>query len=372
MPEPQLEFLAELGHGSMGDVLLARELPAERLVAVKRLGEVARLGAVQRARLQREARALSRLHHRNVVNLLNIVQWDGELMLVLEYVDGLSLRQLRHAGPLSIADALCVADQVHRGLAHAHGVGVIHRDVKPSNVLISRQGDCKLSDFGLARLDDLALASRTVLTRPGHPLGTAPYMAPEAALGSTKITQRADLYSFAVVVYELLVGRLPFDPDLGTLALLNSHVAATPPAPSAVVPGFPPGVEAVILAALSKDPGARPSGVAEFWYELDSAASLRWPGWRDQADLAAAVNEASPPAEASAGSVTIPGVSDAGADNQEDLSYLGPRLLAAQLRRIPPTFPDLTPANRVERGLRWMIGGLVVILAILLGLHAIH
>ncbi len=324
-----LEVRAELGRGSMGQVMLARRLPVGDLVAVKRLAEAATMDRAQRVRLQREAEALRRLDHPHVVQFLQLLEYGSDLLLVLEYVDGPSLAVLAAGGPLPTADALAVLGQIQGGLRHAHALGVIHRDVKASNVLVGSDGLCRLSDFGLARLDDIASSSAVMLTRPGTPLGTAPYMAPEAVAGDAGLDVRSDIYSLGVLAYELLVGRLPFPAELGTVALLQAHVSRPVPRPSEIAEGFPPGVEEALLWPLEKDRDRRPSTVAEFWEALGAASLRAWPSWPEDHDLTALVQ--SP--------VSEPVVPAAGPRSWWSFE-------AAELPWIPPKPPELARPRR--------------------------
>lgn len=346
-----LEVHSELGRGSMGQVLLAHQLPSGRLVAVKRLGESDSLSAVQQARLRREADALARLDHAHVVRLLELIQVGEELLLVLEFVDGPSLAQLLAADVLAPHDALAVVEQTCHALEHAHRLGVAHRDVKPSNVLISGEGICKLTDFGLARLDDIAAgASRTILTRPGTPLGTAPYMAPEAVMGRADLDAQADLYSLAVMAYQLLVGRLPFPSDMGMLAILDAHLSKPVPRPTHLVPGFSPGVEAVLLSALEKDRDRRTQGVARFREDLAQAAEGTWAAWRRHTDLCALVPRAvSAPPQASRVEPTPPS------------SWAFP-----ELGRVEPQVPQLHRGGPSKAQVLWVLVALVALLGSLL------
>jgi len=356
-PLSGLEFQSELGRGSMGQVVLARQLPSGRLVAVKRLCETGALSTTQQGRLRREAKALARLDDPHVVRLLQLLEVGDELLLILEYIDGPSLAQLLEQGPIREADAMAVLEQVQGALSHAHRLGVLHRDVKASNVIISQQGICKLTDFGLARLDDIAgNAARTLLTRPGTPLGTAPYMSPEAVSGDADLDERSDIYSLGVLAYELLVGRLPFPPERGTTALLNAHLSEPVPRPSALVPGFPPGVEEALLGALEKDRGQRIPTAPALWDLLEEAAARAWPAWREDADLVAvaALGRSARRPSASAG------------ETDHSLESLG----LAQLERIRPTFPDLGPERRGVRWVRWGLVGLAAALAVTLLIQA--
>ncbi len=292
-----------------------------------------------------------------MVRLLQLLEVGDELLLVLEYIDGPSLAQLLDHGPIREVDAMAVLDQVQAALSHAHRLGVLHRDVKASNVIISQRGVCKLTDFGLARLDDIAgNAARTLLTRPGTPLGTAPYMSPEAVNGDVDPDERSDIYSFGVLAYELLVGRLPFPPERGTMALLNAHLSEQVPRPSVLVPGFPPGVEAALLGALEKERSQRIPTAAAFWALLEEAAARAWPAWREEADLVALA--------ALGRSARRPAASDADTDHPLASLRLG------QLERIRPTFPDLGSKGRGVRWVRWALVGLAAALAITLLIQA--
>jgi serine/threonine protein kinase len=356
-PLSGLEFQSELGRGSMGQVVLARQLPSGRLVAVKRLCETGALSGTQQGRLRREAKALARLDDPHVVRLLQLLEVGEALLLVLEYIDGPSLAQLLAQGPIRESDAMAVLDQVQAALSHAHRLGVLHRDVKASNVIISQQGICKLTDFGLARLDDIAgNAARTLLTRPGTPLGTAPYMSPEAVNGDVDLDERSDIYSLGILAYELLVGRLPFPPERGTMALLNAHLSEPVPRPSVLVPGFPLGVEAALLGALEKDRKERIPSASVFWATLDEAAARAWPAWREDADLVTLA--------ARGRSARRPAAGDA--DTDDPLESLG----LGQLERIRPTFPDLGPRRRGVAWVRWALVGLAAALAITLLIQA--
>lgn len=380
-----LEFRRELGRGSMGQVVLARQLPAGRLVAVKRLAEASALSPVQQGRIRREAQALERLDHDHVVRLLELLQIGEEVLLVLEYIDGPSLTDLLEDRSLRPSDAMSVLNQVQCALQHAHGLGVLHRDVKPGNVLISREGVCKLTDFGLARLDDLAgNAVRTVLTRPGTPLGTAPYMAPEAVRGDAELDERSDLYSLAVVAYEVLVGRLPFPRDLGMLAILNAHLSRPVPEPTYLSPGFPPAVQAVLLRALEKDPKRRTPTVTAFWDALESAARDAWPGWQEQCNLAILVarqsaerEEQNPRtrtqaqrAQGQEAHASEPVEAFAEPDGVADYWFPGGGL--SGLPRIEPTFPELRRTQRVTARYKWVLLAMSLALGLLLLVRTLH
>ena len=205
---PQLELLELLGQGGMGAVYKARQLTLDRLVALKILpAEVGRDPAFTE-RFAREARALARLSHPNIVGIYDFGQIDGLYYFVMEYVDGLSLRQLVASRQLGPERALALVPQICEALQFAHDEGIVHRDVKPENILLDKRGRVKIADFGLAKLLGRA-GDEAMLTRAEQVMGTPLYMAPEQMQGSHSVDHRADIYSLGVVFYEMLTGELP-------------------------------------------------------------------------------------------------------------------------------------------------------------------
>jgi predicted Ser/Thr protein kinase len=204
---PQLEILNILGEGGMGVVYLARQRKLERLVALKILPRELAADPAFADRFLREAQALARLQHPNIVSLYDFGEAGGYYFLVMEYADGLNLRQILLRGDLKPREALAIVPQICEGLQYAHETGVIHRDIKPENVLVDRSGRVKITDFGLAKILDQAGPSVTI-TGTGQVMGTPQYMAPEQ-LANSNVDHRADIYSLGVVFYELLTGNLP-------------------------------------------------------------------------------------------------------------------------------------------------------------------
>ncbi|MHB8507088.1 MAG: serine/threonine-protein kinase [Candidatus Dormibacteria bacterium] len=305
---PQLrgyEFEELLGRGAMGAVHRGRQLALDRPVAIKQV-----LGAWSGdrealERFRREARALARMSHPNVVAVYDLEIADADLFLIMEYIAGPTLGDLSAAAPLNLGEALRALDDVGDAIAYAHSVGVVHRDLKPGNVFVSGSGSCKVGDFGLVKLLE---AEISILTRPGMVMGSPSYMSPEQAQARPDVGPPADVYALAVMSYQFLVGRLPFEArgrDL--LGLLEAHVSAPVPRPGDTVPDFPIGVEEVLLAGLSKDPATRPSA-AQFRQRLDAAAKLAWPVAVLQADLATKVgaHAARRSVEAGVGAATLP------------------------------------------------------------------
>ena len=264
-----VEVVRVLGRGGMGAVYEARQVTLDRPVAVKVLPPEVGRDPAAAARFLREARALAKLSHPNVVGVHDFgrtpeTETDdgpvpGLLYIVMEYVDGADLRAALAAG-IEPADALAVVRQMADALEYAHARGIVHRDIKPENVLLTRDGAVKIADFGLAKLADPDAAAgraETAHTRAGQAMGTLHYMAPEQLRGADAVDHRADLYSFGVVLYELLTGSLP----LGRFA---------PPSEKA---GTDARLDAVVLRALETDPADRYQSAAEVRTDLDAAAS---------------------------------------------------------------------------------------------------
>jgi tRNA A-37 threonylcarbamoyl transferase component Bud32 len=205
---PQLEILELVGEGGMGAVYRARQRKLERLVALKILSRELSADPAFAQRFLREAQALARLQHPNIVSLYDFGEAAGTYFLVMEYAEGLNLRQVLLRGGLKPREALAIVPQICDGLQYAHEAGVIHRDIKPENVLVDRYGRVKITDFGLARILGQAGPSVTI-TGTGQVMGTPQYMAPEQLASSRDVDHRADIYSLGVVFYELLTGNLP-------------------------------------------------------------------------------------------------------------------------------------------------------------------
>jgi tetratricopeptide (TPR) repeat protein len=240
---------SQLGSGGMGTVYRARDTLLDRPVAIKLLSD-GRIDSDARARWLREAQAAARLQNPHVVAVFDAGEANGSAFIVMEYVEG---KTLRDAGPLSLAEIIEIGRQVCDGLAHAHENGIIHRDVKPENVLVQRIGGeitAKLADLGVARI-----SKGTRVTTEGALIGTANYLAPEQALG-VELDGRADLYSLGVVLYEQVAGRLPFAGD-DPLAVVSQHLHAPIVPPRTYRADLASSLEAVILRSMAKTPEGR-------------------------------------------------------------------------------------------------------------------
>ena len=249
---------ARIAHGGMATVYLAMDTRLDRQVALKVMhAELARDEEFVR-RFIGEAKSVARLSHQNVVAVFDQGSDGPFLYLAMEYVPGRTLKEmLRERGRFTPATALDIMAGVLDGLAAAHASGIVHRDVKPENVLLTADGRLKVADFGLARAQAAAAH-----TRAGLLIGTVAYLPPEQVTGDST-GPRSDVYSAGVVLFELLTGRQPFTGDT-PIAVAYQHVNTDVPAPSSLVPGIPAAVDQLVLAATNRDPALRPADAGEF------------------------------------------------------------------------------------------------------------
>ena len=248
------ELLRRIARGGMADVYLARDVSLDRQVAVKVLFPEFANDPSFVERFRREAKAAANLNHPNIVGIYDWGQEQGTYYIVMEYVVGRSMADvLRSTGPLSPDRAAEIASDVAQGLSSAHSAGLVHRDIKLGNIIVSDDGQVKVADFGIAT----ALAQRAGdnLTHIGSVMGTATYFSPEQARGKA-LDGRSDLYSLGVVLYEMIVGRPPFTADTST-AVAVKHVQERPLAPSMLGVSIAQSLEAIILKLLAKNPANR-------------------------------------------------------------------------------------------------------------------
>ncbi|MCW2908411.1 MAG: serine/threonine protein kinase [Actinomycetia bacterium] len=278
MTQPRLlggryELDGVVGRGGMAEVYRARDIRLDRIVAVKTLREDLARDATFQARFRREAQSAASLNHPSIVAVYD----TGEDMsapahvpyIVMEYVDGRTLRELlRDDRRLLPERALEITDGVLRALDYSHRNGIIHRDIKPGNVMLTRQAEVKVMDFGIARAVSDAQAT---MTQTAQVIGTAQYLSPEQARGE-RVDARSDLYSAGCLLYELLTGRPPFTGD-SPVAIAYQHVRENPIPPSQVDPEIPAWADSIVLKAMAKDPADRYQSAAEMRTDIQRALS---------------------------------------------------------------------------------------------------
>jgi eukaryotic-like serine/threonine-protein kinase len=253
-----------LGSGGMAEVWCAEDDVLGRRVALKLLGSRFAEDDDFRERFKREAQAAAGLAHPHIVGIFDRGEWDGTPYIAMELVEGRTLKDLvRERGPLPPDVAINLTIQVLGALGFAHRRGIVHRDVKPQNVILDHEGLAKVADFGIAR------SGGSEMTETGTILGTVQYASPEQAQGQP-VSPRSDLYSAGVVLYELLTGRVPFEGE-SVVAVALKQVSELPVPPSQLRPGISPALEAVVLRALEKDPARRFASADEFIAALEAA-----------------------------------------------------------------------------------------------------
>src|SRR5437588_1407736 len=287
---------SELGRGGMGAVYLAEQPGLGREVAIKELIQSADPVALKR--FLQEAQVMARTSHPNLVQVHDMELQGSVNYLVMEFIRGRSLREWSNQAEIPPPQVFAVMHGVLQALDYAHRQHIVHRDMKPENVLISDEGMVKVADFGIARLMDDTGVGGTA-TKTGTTVGTPQYMSPEQVSSST-VDGRSDLYSAGIMFYELVAGQPPFtasDAD-GPFTLMAKHVQAPPKPPSVFQPGLNPELERVILQAIAKRPEERFQTGREFDEAMSRVADQMSPGWRQSlepgADLSRMVPQASP------------------------------------------------------------------------------
>ncbi len=242
--------ISRLGSGGMADVYLAQDQLLGREVAVKVLHHHFAEDQEFVERFRREASSAAALSHPNIVGIFDRGEWNGTYYIAMEYVPGRALKAIvREGGPIEPIAAIDIVVQILRAARFAHRRGVIHRDLKPHNVILDEEGRARVTDFGIAR------AGASDMTLTGSIMGTAQYLSPEQAQGYA-VSDSSDLYSVGVILYELLTGVVPFEGETA-VAIAFKQVSAEPRPPSELNPALPPSLDAVVLRALAKDPAAR-------------------------------------------------------------------------------------------------------------------
>ena len=252
---PQLEILELIGKGGMGAVYKARQRQLDRVVALKILPPGTGHDAAFAERFTREAKALAKLNHPGIVTLYEFGQADGLFFFLMEFVDGVNLRQLLHAGRISAREALAIVPQICDALQFAHDQGIVHRDIKPENILLDRRGRVKVADFGLAKIIEPGRADLPVSPiigaaqqhGPTGVMGTPQYMSPEQITAPGEVDNRADIYALGVVFYQMLTGELPGKKIMPPSTKVQMDVR----------------LDEIVLRALEKNPELRYQQVSE-------------------------------------------------------------------------------------------------------------
>ena len=257
------ELMECIGVGGMAVVYKSRDHRLNRLVAVKILKPELAHDADFRRRFHDESQAVAMLSHVNIVSVYDVSHSDGLDYIVMELIDGMTLKQYmqKRGTPLNWREAIHFITQILRALGHAHSRGIVHRDIKPQNIMVLRDGSVKVTDFGIARL---ASAAQATLTQEA--LGSVHYISPEQAKGS-QVDGRSDLYSAGVVLYEMLTGRLPFEGETPVFVAIQ-HINSIPIPPRELNPEIPPRLEAIVLKAMAPNPDQRYASAEEMLADL--------------------------------------------------------------------------------------------------------
>jgi len=343
------EILSELGAGGMGKVYKVRNVISDRIEAMKIL--LPDLAGRQElaARFLREIKVLAALDHPNIAALRTALTLDNQLVMIMQYVEGTTIMHRMQLGPIPVADAVNYISQALDALSYAHQQNVIHRDVKPANMMLTPQGLVKLMDFGIARSGD-----DSTLTMTGTTLGSLGYMSPEQVKGEGT-DARSDLYSVGISLYEMVTGRRPFR-ESSDYSIMAAQVNQPPTPPIEIKPGLPPALNEIILLAIAKDPGARFQSAEAFKNALSRVGPLPAQAKADAGRTVTSIHTLPPTATMAAQTATA--------------SIASPP--AARQPQVPPGASQTSMASNVapppsagHRGLYMAVGALLVLVALI-------
>jgi serine/threonine protein kinase len=370
---PAYDIGEELGQGGMGVVVSGQHRQLDRRVAIKQLPAAVAADPGLRRRFTAEARVLASLDHPHVVPVYDFVEGEGVCLLVMELLPGGTLRsRVSAAGGFTAQHAVAVSLACLSGLAAAHRRGILHRDVKPENMLFSSSEVLKVTDFGIAKVIG---GPGTVLTRAGELIGTPAYIAPEQVRGSD-LSPATDVYAVATMLYELIAGVLPFPPDGEDVAVLFKHAYEKPIPLRDVAPGVPDPVAEVVMRALATEPADRFATAESFGIALAEAGTQAWgPGWlsaeqvpiMDAGPIIGATGQPSAPslptvpATAPAAAVTVPG------ERGDPLSYTPTQAQAG----AGPEAATATPARPASAQRRRAVIAAVIAAVIVIAIVAV-
>lgn len=290
------EIVDVLGAGGMGKVYKVRNVISERVEAMKVLLPNLESDPDLADRFMREIKVQASLHHPNIAALHTALRVNNQLLMLIEFVEGVTIEQQLRSGPIPVAKAADYIRQVLLALGYAHSHGVVHRDIKPANMMLMPNGTVKLMDFGIARL-----AADRRLTQTGRTVGSLYYMSPEQIQGALDLDARSDLYSLGVSLYEMVTARRPFQGD-SDYSIMAAHLSSRPVPPVEVDPSLPAALNDVILMAIAKDPGQRFQTADAFRMALESAGA----GMRGLPSSATKVVAPPPVAAAAAAAAAAP------------------------------------------------------------------
>jgi serine/threonine protein kinase len=245
-------IVKELGKGTMGVVYEAHDPQIDRLVALKILRPDRMVSEAYVGRFLKEARAIGRLSHPSIVTIYDVGEDNDTIYIAMEYLKGKPFNEVIRSGVLTVPQSVDIARQVAEALDYAHRNAIVHRDIKPSNIILTDDLHVKLTDFGIARIEDAATMYQT---QAGEILGTPVYMSPEQAMGQT-VDGRSDLYALGVILYEMIAGRRPFAGN-NIAAILRAITQDTPEAPISIDPFIPPALSDLIMKSIAKSPEER-------------------------------------------------------------------------------------------------------------------
>jgi Protein kinase domain len=350
----------ELGRGGMGAVYLAEQPGLGREVAIKELILSPAADPTALMRFLQEAQVMARTSHPNLVQVHDLEQIGDANYIVLEFVRGRSLRDMVNLGPVPLPQTFAVMHGVLQALDYAHKHAIVHRDMKPENVLLSDEGNVKVADFGIARLTDDSGPGGTA-TKTGTTVGTPQYMSPEQ-VASSKVDGRSDLYSAGIMLYELVVGQPPFTASEadGPFTLMAKHVQAPPKPPSVHRPGIDMRLEEMILKSLSKRPEDRFQTGEEFDTTMARIADRLCPGWQRSLEPGADLSKMVPAAAQAASMASTPAVPS-----------IAEPAAAAQVQAVYNPAPPVKPAAKKASGCLGVIAGVLALTPALLLLAAL-
>ncbi len=261
------QVVGQLGQGGMATVYKAYHAKLDRHVAIKVMHKAFSEDPDFLARFEREAQIIAKLEHPHIVPVYDYNEHEGQPYLVMKFIEGQTLKKVLSEGPQTLDQIVAVMSDVAGALTYAHQHGVLHRDVKPSNIVIGTDGNVYLTDFGLARMAQMSASTMS----QDMILGTPQYISPEQASGLKNLDSRTDIYSFGVILYEMVVGRVPFNADT-PYAIVHDHIYSELPRPSDINPAIPAAVEVVLMKALAKNPADRYASANEMMDEFRKAA----------------------------------------------------------------------------------------------------